>query len=163
MDITEVSISLSEIFAPVFGVVAAALGYILKEKRDKIKNLQNQLSDRKYNVYHDIFSFFFDVLKSQKKLSTATEEDLVTRLINIKKDLVIYAPDNIIRKLIEWDVIRTTYPNDPRHLSKFLELFILIRKDMGHHKTSIIPEDILRFIMANEEEFRASQPLIFRQ
>ena len=162
MNVTEVSVSLSEIFAAVFAVTATGLGYVVKEQRDKIKNIQNQVSDRKYRVYHEIFSFFFDVFKSQKKLNITTEDDLVLRLIDIKKDLVIYAPDPIVRKLIEWDVTRTSYPKDPRHLRTFLELFILIRKDMGHHKTSIMPEDILKFIMVDEKEFEAAKNMIFK-
>lgn len=163
MNITEVSISLSEIFATIFAIIATALGYLVKEGRDKIKNLQSQLADKKYKLYHEILTFFFDVFKAQKKLNNVSDNDLVSKLIDIKEDLIIYAPDEIVRKVIEWDTTRSTYANDPRHLSKFLELFVLIRKDMGHTKTTMIPEDVLKFIMVNEEEFKEAQKLIFKK
>jgi hypothetical protein len=45
---TEISISLSDILVAVLTLVAAGLGYVIKEQFDKIKTIQNQLSDKKY-------------------------------------------------------------------------------------------------------------------
>lgn len=64
----DISISLSEILVAVLTLIAARLAYIIREQREKIKTVRNQLSDKKYKVYNEIFSVFFDLIKGQKGL-----------------------------------------------------------------------------------------------
>lgn len=149
----DVSISLSEILVAVLTLVAAGFGFIIKEQKEKLKTIQNQLSDKKYTVYNEIFTVFFDILKGQKGLKETGEKDLATRLIDIKKDLFIYAPDNIVKKFIEWNRYISNNVGDIKHARIYLELFVLIRQDMGHEKTKIVEDDILRSIMTTDEEF----------
>jgi hypothetical protein len=151
--ITEISISLSEILVAVLAIVSAGLGYIIKEQREQLKSIKQQLSDKKYKVYHEVFSFFFDFFKAQKKLIDAPDSDFVSKLIDIKKDLMIYAPDILVKKFFEWNNLLSSKSVNPKHLKVFLELCILIRKDMGHEKTTVGVPDILRSIMDGDEEF----------
>lgn len=149
-----ISISLSEILVAVLGILAAGLGYIIKEQRDKINSIKKQLSEKKYKVYHEIYSIFFDLFKQQKGLQKKEHINTIgSRLIDIKKDLFIYAPDIIINKFTEWNNSIDSEQGGIKHITVFLELFILIRKDMGHEKTEIVPLDILRSIMINDVEF----------
>lgn len=151
---TEISISISEILVAVMTIIAAGLGFVIKEQFDKIRTIQNQLSDKKYKVYHEIYSVFFDLFKRQKGLQKKNDNtDLGARLIDIKKDLFIYAPDKIVRKFIEWNGYINNHSGDIKHIMIFLDLFVLIRKDMGMSKTEITSLDILRSIMATDEEF----------
>lgn len=153
MGVTEVSISLSEVLVAILAIISAGLGYIIKEQREQLRNIRQQLSDRKYKVYHEVFSFFFDFFKAQKKLIDTPDSDFVSKLIDIKKDLMIYAPDEIVRKFFEWNNLLSSKNVNPKHLKVFLELCVLIRKDMGHEKTTISVPDILRSIMDGDEEF----------
>lgn len=75
------------------------------------------------------------------------------KLIDIKKELFIYAPDNIVNKFTEWNCYINNKPNDFKQMMIFLELFVLIRKDMGNKKTKIKEDDILRSIIPSDEEF----------
>ena len=85
-----ISISLSEILVAVLGILAAGLGYIIKEQRDKINSIKKQLSEKKYKVYHEIYSIFFDLFKQQKGLQKKEHINTIgSRLIDIKKDLKI--------------------------------------------------------------------------
>jgi hypothetical protein len=153
MTSTEISISLSDILIAILTLVVAGLGFVIKEQLEKIKTIQNQLSDKKYKLYHEIYSLFFDVFKQEKGLQKKNNNDLVIRLIDIKKDLFIYAPDNIVKKFSEWNRYLNNHSGDIKHIAVFLELFILIRMDMGNHKTEITNLDILRSIMTTDEEF----------
>lgn len=47
-----------------------------------------------------------------------------------------------------------------RHTKIFLELYILIRKDMGHPKTLIKESDILRLIMTTDSDVDQMKKLI---
>lgn len=160
MQITEVSISLSEIAAAVLAIVAAGLGYVIKEQREQIKSIRHQLSEKKYRVYNEVFSIFFDVFKAQKNLIKASEDDLASRMIDVKKDLMIYAPDPILKKFFDWTNSTSSKNISPKHLKTFLELCVLIRKDMGNEKTSINPSDILRAIIDGDDEFEKIKDLL---
>jgi hypothetical protein len=157
---TEISISLSDILVAFLTLIAAGLGFVIKEQLDKIKTIQNQLSDRKYRLYHEIYSMFFYLIKQQKGLKKKAENDLAVRLVDIKKDLFIYAPDDIVKKFLEWNSYINNHINNIKHIAIFLELFVLIRKDMGNRKTVISELDILRSIMTSDEEFENIKKVI---
>lgn len=147
--------SLSEILLAVLSIITAGLGYIIREQKEKIKTIQNQLSDKKYKLYHEIYSIFFDLFKEQKGLAKSTKvSDVASRMIDIKKDLFIYAPDVIVRKFLEWNNMVSNDSTNKKHFKVFLELFVLVRKDMGHKETKIVETDILRSIMSSEEDFQ---------
>lgn len=156
------SLSISEMLVAVLMIIATGFGFIIREQREKIKAIRNQLSDRKYKLYYEIYSVFFDLIKGQKGLKKKGEKDLVAKLIDTKKDLLIYAPDEIVQKFLEWNRYISNNEGDIKHASIFLELFILIRKDMGQKKTEITEDDILRLIMTTDEEFEKMKLLIKR-
>lgn len=86
--------------------------------------------------------------------------DMVNQLIDIKMDLLIYAPDDIVQKFLEWNRYISNNEGDLKHAYIYLELFVLIRKDMGHHKTDITEADILRLIMTTDSEFETMWNMI---
>jgi hypothetical protein len=148
----EYSISLSEILVAVIVLIASALGFIIKEQKEKIQTINSQLSEKKYKLYNEIYSFFFDLINPEKKSKNYNDKDLPIRIINAKKDLLIYAPDPIVQKFIEWTRYLMNNEGDLKHAKIFLELYVLIRKDMGHPKTTINERDILKLIMTNDLE-----------
>jgi len=149
------TISLSEIIIVIMTIITGGLGYIIREQREKIKLIQNQLSEKKYKVYHEIYAIFFDLFKEQKGLSkTSKVNDVASRMIDVKKDLFIYAPDNIVNKFLEWNNIVTNDATNKKHFNVYLELFILIRKDMGHKETKLVPNDVLRSITSTDKDFQ---------
>lgn len=153
MELKEITFSLSEAIVPILGAIIAWLSIILNRKSREIEIIKTQLSDKKYNSYHEIFAIVFDVIKSSKKLIDMDENRLVTRLMDVRKDLYIYAPDSIIKKFDEWQKFNSEGTGGIKHIVLYMELLVLIRKDMGHHKTTITPKDILKSVMTNNEEF----------
>ncbi len=149
----EITISISEILVAVLAIIAGGFGYVIREQREKIKTIQNQLSDKKYKVYHEVYDIFFDFLKQYNKLQKKDDNAMTIRLIDVKKDLFIYAPDTILKKFLDWNRYITNNPGDIRQILIFLEICILIRKDMGQYKTIITEVDILRSIMTTDAEF----------
>ena len=156
----EFSFSVSEVLVTILTLIVAGFGFIINEQREKIKAIRNQLSEKKYHLYNEIFSIFFDLVKGQKNLKQSSESDLALKIIDIKKDLFIYAPDPIVKKFIEWNAYISNHQNDIKHASIFLHLFVLIRKDMGHKKTKITEDHILRSIMLNDSEYVKMKEMI---
>lgn len=134
-------------------MLATGLGFVIKEQREKIKKIQDQLSDKKYTLYHEIISIFFDILSIQKELKTEKEVDAVARLLEVKKDMIFYSLDNVLRKFLEWNRSLSDTSNRLKQFDNFLDLFVLIRKDMGYQKTIVTKDDILRLIMVSDKDF----------
>jgi hypothetical protein len=151
----EYSLSLSEIITLVLTILVTGLGYIIKRQHDKLQEVKNQLSEKKYDLYYELLSMIFDTIKKEKGMPVEDGRDLGHRIIDVKKPLILYAPDPILRKFIEWTRYTNNNPsNDPRHFLIYLQLIELIRKDMGQPKTSFVQDDFWNLIMTTDEEIR---------
>lgn len=127
------------------GVLTAAIaiiGYFLHRQTERIKIVENQVSENKYKAYNQIVGYFYDILKDVK-FNKKPKLNSAEKLIDFKKDLLIYGSDKVFQKYISWLTYTTTYPGDNRHFKYFLELLIEIRKDMGNKKTKITKKDIM--------------------
>lgn len=152
--IKEIVFSYSELIVGILAFISAILGLIIKIQHDKISSIRNQISDKKYHVYNEIFSIFFDIMREGKGFTKkAKPNDLPDRIINVKKDLLIYGTDEIIKKFTEWNV-NCNNPNQMSNFQNYLALFILIRKDMGYKKSKLTEKDILRIIMGDDDEYK---------
>lgn len=151
-----------QIAVALLGVLSTILLFIVREQNNRINTVKNQLSEKKYSVYYEVYSIFFDLIKSQQQNDSLenNDDELVNRVVEIKKDLIIYAPDNIVKKYLEWNQVVTNNPTKLSHILLYLDLFILIRQDMGHKKTELNRQDILRSIMINDAEFEKMWRLI---
>ena len=146
--------SYSELIVGILVSISTILGFIIKVQHDKILSIKNQISDRKYNVYNEIFSIFFDIMREGKGFTKKLKpNDLPDRIIKVKKDLLIYGTDEIIKKFTEWNV-NCNNPNQMLNFQNYLALFILIRKDMGYKKSKLTEKDILRIIMGDDDEYK---------
>ena len=152
--------SLSDILIAVLSIVVTGFGFIIHEQQKKIKINKNKLSDKKYALYHEVYSLLFDIIKEQKDLKNKNNKDLGTRIIDIKKDMLIYAPDEINKKFIEWNRYVANNDKDIKHINIYLDLFVLMRKDMGHPKTEINRDDIWKLIMTTDAEINKMKELL---
>lgn len=143
------------------GILSSVLVLWIQRQQEKIKDIKNQLSEKKYKVYNDIFSIMFDLLKNTKNIVNLSEDELANRMFDIKKELMIYAPDSVLNKFLEWQNFVGDNPEDTKHLKIFLDLLVLIRKDMGHSSTKIKNTDLLRSIMQNSAEYERFKKLVY--
>lgn len=67
-EISEISISISEIIVTILTIVTASLGFIIKEQREKIKNIQNQLSEKNTKYITKYLQSCLTYLKTRKSL-----------------------------------------------------------------------------------------------
>lgn len=155
------TLSLSEIIVAILVLIASGLGYIIKRQHDKIQDIQSQLSDKKHHLYNQVLSLFFDLLIDQKNNKPHTPNTIGTKIIGLKKDLILYAPDNVLHKFIEWTRQTNNNPtDDPRHILLFIELMELIRKDMGHPKSTFKDDDFWKLIMTTDHEIFGMKEMI---
>ncbi len=119
----------------------------IKHKDSEIKSIQEKLSDKKYNLYHRMYSVVFDLVK-KKNIS---QSKLTEELIDIKKEMFIYAPDEILLNFLDWDDnvkengLEANIVNE--NMMKYFKILSLIRKDMGNEKSIIDAEDIFKSLI----------------
>lgn len=148
MDVT----TLISIFIAVLTAVCAIFGLIIQRKTEKIKIIESQLSEKKYMAYADLVGMFYNILKDVKKEKKSDSTTMTERMLEAKKDLFIYGSDEVFRKFNEWLCYTNEYKDDNKHMKYFLELMLLIRKDMRNNKTFITKTDIMINLIQNRKE-----------
>lgn len=140
------------VFKIITGILSLAVPFLLyriQRQNEEIKTIKEKLSDKKYQSYTDIFDLFFKIFQS-KIDPKGQDKKLVEELLKIQKGFLIYASDEVLEKFIEWRSIAGK--NGLGHMIPFLEIFPLIRKDMGNKNTSLSAKDILKLILLNTED-----------
>ena len=137
------------------GVVLAVLSFIIKIQYEKIKDIKSILSQRKYELYEKVYSVLFKLIEKEKLSSSKSKnkQSIETLILEIKKEMFIYAPDKIIKQFLNWSNNIDKETNEFKRMENFNEILILIRKDMGNQRTKITKDDVIRSILSTEEEF----------
>lgn len=116
----------------------------IKEKESEIKSIKEKLSDKKYNLYHRMYSVIFDLVKKQN----ISQKKLVEELIDIKKEMFIYAPDEILLNFLDWnESVQQKGVDVNENMMKYFKILSLIRKDMGNENSIIDSEDIFKSLL----------------
>lgn len=147
------------IAAGLSGIVAILL-FILQRKNEQLKIIKEKISDKKYEAYNEVLSIFFDLFKNVKNFKNLNEKQLGNKIIDLKKFLVLYANDDILKKFFEWNKSAQTEENRLVQFEQYLELMILIRKDMGNPDTKITTDEILRSLADSEKTYLELKRLI---
>lgn len=146
-------------FLPFFVAILTAstlvFGYLWQRQTERIKIIEQQLSQNKYKAYSELVSIFYDMIKDLKIGKEFNNEELSLRLINSKKDILIYGSDKVFQKMNKWLSHIGENQKDPKHLKYLLELMIDIRKDMGHRDTKLTNKDILISWVQDEKVYES--------
>jgi|AntRauTorckE6833_2_1112554.scaffolds.fasta_scaffold24236_2 hypothetical protein len=148
------------IFAAGLSGIVAILLFILQRKNEQLKIIKEKISDKKYEAYNEVLTIFFDLFKSVKNLKNINEKNLVNKIIDLKKFLILYANDDILKKFFEWSNSIQTEENKLAQFDKYIELMILIRKDMGNPDTKITIDEVLRSMVNSDETYMELKSLI---
>src|SRR5690606_37464325 len=122
MDETELKIALA-----ILSAFSLTLVTFIKIQSDKIRDIKAKLSDKKYSTYHEILAILFDLINQTKGLKTVSEYEILKRVMDVKRDLILYGNDKIIKKFFEWEdnQLKQGY-----RLWNWAELAAIARKDM---------------------------------
>jgi len=139
-----------KILLAIFSTSTLIFATWLKIQSDKIREIKSKLSDKKYQTYHEILSILFDLISQTKKIKSISEDEILLRILNIKRDLILYGNDKMVNKFFEWEnnQVKTAY-----RLWNWAELAAIARKDMGNRWTKINADKILRSLFKSKEEY----------
>ena len=151
--------SIVTILAAGLSATVAILLFVLQHKNEQLKIIKEKVSEKKYEAYNEVLTIFFDVFKEIKEYKKFKPNELPNRIIDAKKLLIIYATDEILFKFFEWNV-ETEKPNNSYNLAVYLDLIVLIRKDMGHPKSTLTKEHVLRSICNSDKTYEELKDII---
>ena len=83
-------------------------------------------------------------------MSKISDDEILKRVMDIKRDLLLYGTDEIVCKFFEWEDNQLT----GKRLWNWVELAYLVRKDMGNKRTKIKPDDILKSLLSEKDEYK---------
>ena len=142
-----------EILLLILGSMSTYLVWRVQYQKDRLKNIENQLSDKKYKMYSELLYIFFDVSMAGKTGVEISQQDLMRRLVAIKKDMYLYAPDEVFRGFTKWSLDLNNHDNPTKQFKDYYQLIKLVRKDMGNNKTKLTLDDFMLFYMQSREEY----------
>lgn len=154
IEIIEKNVPYKEILISIMGTLSAFLIWRLQHQKDKIKDIENQLSEKKHLLYSELVYIIIDLATASKIGKELTEEDILKRLMTIKRDLFLYAPDNVFKTFTEW-TLHLNKPNSGiNHFKIYFKMMNLARKDMGKSSSKISLDDFMLFLMQDENEYK---------
>lgn len=144
---------IKEVLLLILGTLSTFLIWRVQHQKEKIRNVESQLSDRKYQMYSELVYILFDISGGEKIGKKVSQRDLLKRILAIKKDMFIYAPDNIFKKFTDWTLEIENNNGSVNHFKVYFELMKLVRKDMGQKNTKISIDDFMLFYMQSRSEY----------
>lgn len=149
------TIPLKEILLLILGTLSTFLIWRVQFQKDKIKNIETQLSEKKFQIYSELVYIIFDTMHGDTIGKKVTDKELLKRILDIKKNMFLYASDEMFQSFKEWTLeLQKPENNGVDHFKKYFELMKLVRKDMGQSNSKISLDDFMIYIMQNEEEYK---------
>ena len=139
-----------KILLAIFSTSTLIFATWLKIQSDKIRDIKSKLSDKKYQTYHELLAILFDLINQTKDLKAISEEEVLLRIMNVKRDLILYGNDKMVNKFFEWEdnQLKKAY-----RLWNWAELAAIARKDMGNRWTKVNADKILRSLFKDQWEY----------
>lgn len=155
IEIIDEKIPYKEILLSFLGTLSAFLIWRVQHQKDKIKDIESQLSEKKYKLYSEIVYLIVDLTMASKMgEKPLTEKDIQIRLLTAKREMFLYAPDNIFKTYTAWTLELQEPTPGVSHFKTYFRMMKLIRKDMGFGSSKINLDDFMLFLMQNKEEYQ---------
>ena len=164
MDISFVQLDIEDVVLLVKGVISflsitiVILGWYIHRQTEKIKVMENLISEKKNEAYSSFVGLFYDLLKQSKENKSLDTHDGLEKMMEIKKTLFMYGSDRVFKAMNEWLKYCNPQYDQKEMLNKVLKLLVLIRKDLQNN-SKLKVDDILLNIMQSEEEVKKFKSL----
>lgn len=164
MDITLLQLEKEDIILLTKGIGGLAsliiiiLGWYIHRQTEKIKVMENLISEKKNEAYSSFVGLFYDLLAQSKENKSFDTHDGLIKMLEIKKTLFMYGSDKVFKAMNEWLKYCNPQYDQKEMLNKVLELLVLIRKDL-QNKSKLKVDDILMNIMQSKEELKKFKSL----
>ena len=91
--------AIKEILLLILGSLSTYLIWRVQYQKDKIKSIENAISEKKYKLYSELVYIIIDAMHGDKVEKKLTDKELLERILLIKRDMFLYANDEMFKKL----------------------------------------------------------------
>lgn len=140
------------IASPFLVALLGGVGWLYRHERERRAAVEQQVSERKYQTYITLLDIFFGIMKAMRRGKPLREEELVDRMIDANKDLMLFSSDEVLGLYHAW--LRNSREGLV-DMEQFGELIVAIRRDMGYPRTEITADDVLRQIITDYDAAKA--------
>jgi predicted DNA-binding ribbon-helix-helix protein len=137
---------------PFLLLVLGGVGWLYRHERERRAAAEQQVSERKYQAYLALLNIFFDQFKAIRHKKQLPMGQLVDRMVDANKELMLYASDDVLSLYQDWLEQSRRGVVD---MEQFGQLIVEIRRDMGHPKTGISSDDVLRQVITDYDQVKA--------
>lgn len=132
-------------------IICTILEWVIYRKTERIKIMENQLSDKKYKAYADVVSVFFGILKDTKNDKRVANKSIMDKMIDSKKDIFMYGSDAVFYAFNSFLTKSSKAPSNQKEImGAFLSFMLTIRQDMCGKQSKLSVRDILINLMQDE-------------
>lgn len=136
----------------IFTGLIAYISWLYQREKEKRISIQNQLSDKKYQVYIKIINLFFGLFEDTVLKKNETQINIDAKMLEIIKELTIYGSDGALKQFSYWKRTSGSGNKTPAQgLKDFVDILVALRKDMGHPKTKVNYDDVLGMMIVDFE------------
>jgi hypothetical protein len=156
VDSSDTALTILTALTPVLVVLLGGVGWLYKHERERRTAAEHQVSERKYQAYLTLLNIFFEQMKAIRQKKQLDQDELVDRMFDANKELMLYASDDVLSLYHDWLNKSRAGVVD---MEQFGSLIVAIRKDMGHPKTHITSDEVLRQMITDYDAAKAEGKL----
>lgn len=139
-------------------------GFLEKYKADLAVQINkkdkefSEIQSYKVKMIIELLEYFNEFLSDPKKIEDISKnqkksKEFNNKMTNLGLHLLLFASDQTVKKYNHWrDYGKKETSDKYRTLILFSEFVILLRKDIGHHDTSLEPIDHLETFLKEDKE-----------
>ena len=139
---------ISAILTGVVPALVAAASVIIAWQMEKLRSMREQLSEKKCLAYAEAVKMFYSVLKNAKTNQKSNSDEMMRKMIEMKRDIFMYGSDKVFNAFNTW-LLSVSRNDDKAQLSAFLDFALEMRRDMCNNKTKTFTHKIkiIKFII----------------
>lgn len=129
--------------------ITIVLGRYFEAKRERVAVHRDKKIDLYDKFLEKLFVFFLGNDEEKKEIN------LVSFLKENHRKLILWSSPNVIKTYTEWSALLSASPNNPKAKSmiKMMDLYLALRKDLGHSNKGINHGHLIRFMLKRPELF----------
>ncbi len=135
--------------------IGTVISAIIAHNSIKKREIFARHFESKSKSYKKFFDLFVDLALKKKKIK---EDILLIKMIEIKKEILIWGSAETIKQWIEWE--KSTQKQGIGHIELIKEgdkLFKAIRKDLGHNDNELNNSELMKFFLDKEARDKLEQ------
>ena len=134
-------------------VLAATLTVVLGKYYERKKDIEAHYREKKTEIYDEFLKEFFKLFHHVDEGDERKEEDMVTFLREWQRKMILWGGQDVLAKYVSW--MGKLKQGEPDAQTMFMteELFLEIRKDLGHKNNKLVKGTFVSLILRNPELF----------